>query len=94
MAPFHLKTGDEVIVTTGKDAGKRGKITQVFPALNRVAVEGVNVSKRHLRSRKQGQPGQIVEFSMPIHASNVQLVGINGKPMRHVKRSKATTQIV
>jgi ribosomal protein L24 len=71
MPTFHVKTGDEVKVLAGKDRGKTGKVTQVFPKLNRVVIEGMNVTKRHLRTRRQGEPGRVVEFSMPIHASNV-----------------------
>ncbi len=71
MSTFHVKTGDEVKVLAGKDRGKTGKVTQVFPKLNRVVVEGVNITKRHLRTRRQDEAGRIVEFSMPIHASNV-----------------------
>lgn len=71
MSTLHVKTGMEVKILAGKDRGKTGKVTQVFPKLNRVVVEGINVTKRHLRTRKQGEPGRIVEFSMPIHASNV-----------------------
>ncbi len=74
MTTLHIKTGDQVKVLTGKYKGKTGKVLQVFPKLNRVVVEGVNVSKRHLRTRAEGQQGQIVEFAMPIHASNVQRV--------------------
>ncbi len=71
MSTFHVKTGDEVKVLAGKDRGKTGKIMQVFPKINRVVVEGVNMTKRHLRTRREGEAGRIVEFSMPIHASNV-----------------------
>jgi large subunit ribosomal protein L24 len=88
MATINLKTGDEVIVITGKQKGTKGKITQVFPAQNKVAVEGVNLRTRHLKSRRQGEVGQKVSFAMPIHASNVQLVGADGKAMRHTKRTK------
>jgi large subunit ribosomal protein L24 len=86
MSKFQLKSGDVVIVTTGKDKGKQGKVLQAFPKLNRVVVEGVRMTKRHLKTRKQGEKGQVVEISMPIHASNVMLVGANGKGMRHNKR--------
>jgi large subunit ribosomal protein L24 len=88
MSSLHLKTGDQVVVITGKNKGSRGKITQTFPALNKVVVEGVNLRTRHLKSRQAGQSGQKVSFAMPIHASNVQLIGANDKPMRHVKRTK------
>jgi large subunit ribosomal protein L24 len=86
MTKLRIKTGDEVMVIAGKDKGKKGKVVQVFPAMNRVVVEGVNVSKRHLKTRRKGDRGQIVEFAMPLHASNVQLVGAEGKPLRHRKR--------
>lgn len=82
-----IKTGDTVKVIAGKDKGKTGKIVQAFPALNRVVVEGVNICKRHIRTRKQGEKGQILEFSMPIHASNVQIVGEDGKAHRHSSRA-------
>jgi large subunit ribosomal protein L24 len=74
MKKLHIKSGDMVKVLTGKDKGKQGKVLQVFPQLNRVVVEGVNQSKRHLKTKQSGQKGQVVEFSMPIHASNVQAV--------------------
>lgn len=69
-----LKTGDHVRVLTGKDKGKEGKILQVFPKLDRVVVEGLNIRKRHLRGGG-GRKGQIIEFPSPVHVSNVTLVG-------------------
>lgn len=94
MSKFHVKTGDEVKVLTGKYRGKTGKVVQVFPKLNRVVVDGVNVMKRHLRTRRQGEPGRVVEFPMPIHASNVMRVegsaaSAESKPKR--TRSKKTS---
>ncbi len=83
---LRIKTGDNVIVIAGKDKGKKGKILQTFPALNRVVVEGVRVTKRHLKSRRAGEKGQTIEFPMPIHASNVQRIGADGKPARHRPR--------
>ena len=88
MTTLNIKAGDEVVVTAGANKGKRGKITQVFPALNKIAIEGVNIRTRHVKSRRQGEPGQKISFAMPIHASNVQLVNADGKPMRHTKRVK------
>lgn len=69
-----IKTGDLVRVMAGKDKGKRGKVLQVFPALNRVVVEGLNLAIRHLRSRRRGEAGQKITFPAPLHVSNVQLV--------------------
>jgi len=95
-----LKKGDNVIVTTGKDKGKKGKILEVLPALNRVVVEGANISKLHEKARTRGASGQIVEKAMPINASNVMVVDpktgartrvgskkIDGKNVRVTKKS-------
>lgn len=69
-----LRTGDQVKVTTGKDKGKTGKIIQAFPEAERVVVEGVNITTRHLRNRgKKGDKGQKISFAAPIHSSNVQV---------------------
>jgi large subunit ribosomal protein L24 len=68
-----IKTGDKVRVLSGKNKGKEGTILQVFPLVERVVVEGVNVMTRHLRGRKD-QPGQKVQFPSPIHVSNVKLI--------------------
>jgi large subunit ribosomal protein L24 len=86
---LRIKTGDTVKVLTGKDSGKTGKVIQTFPKLNRVVVEGLNISKRHLRTRQRGEKGQTVEFSMPIPASNVQIVGEDGKTRRHKQRNRS-----
>jgi large subunit ribosomal protein L24 len=89
MKKLRIKTGDTVKVIAGKDKGKTGKVVQVFPKLNRVVVQGVNQSKRHLRSRQSGQKGQVIEFSMPIHASNVMPLDTTGNPVRHDDKPKA-----
>ena len=68
---MNIKTGDNVTIITGKDKGKAGKVLKAFPRENKVVVEGVNIKKRHQRSRQEGKPGQIVESSHPIHVSNV-----------------------
>jgi len=70
-----LKKGDNVIVITGKDKGKKGKIVRVLVKLNKVIVEGANMSKRHQRPRKSGEKGSIVSMAMPLHASNVKKAG-------------------
>lgn len=90
MPKLHVKTGQEVKILTGADKGKTGKIIQVFPRLNRVVVEGIRLSKRHLKSRRSGEPGQVVEFAMPIHASNVALVEV-AAPAKKVSHKKTKT---
>lgn len=71
MIKFSIKKGDQVTVITGKDAGKSGKVTKVFPTENRVLVEGINMVKKHKRPTKQGEKGQVVSIARPIHRSNV-----------------------
>lgn len=66
-----IKKGDNVIVITGKDKGKKGKIASVLVAKNKVVVEGINMMKKHQRPRKSGEKGSKIDVAMPIHASNV-----------------------
>ena len=71
---MHVKSKDTVIVITGKDKGKKGKVSAAFQKLNRVTVEGVNVVTKHQKARNAQQPGGIIHKDMPIDASNVMLV--------------------
>ena len=71
---MHVKSKDTVIVISGKDKGKKGKISAAFPKLNRVTVEGVNVVTKHQKARNAAQAGGIIHKEMPIDASNVMLV--------------------
>ncbi len=73
-----IKTGDKVRIISGTAKGKEGKVTQVFPLLQRVIVEGANIRTRHLKGRGD-KPGQKIEYAAPMHASNVQLIGKDGK---------------
>ena len=66
-----IKKNDNVIIITGKDKGKKGKIAKVLVSQNKVIVEGVNIMKKHQRPRKSGEKGAIKNIEMPIHASNV-----------------------
>lgn len=66
-----IKTGDKVIVLSGKSRGHQGKVTHAFPSSQRVIVEGANLGKRRIRPRKQGEKGQTLERAMPLHVSNV-----------------------
>ena len=69
-----LKTGDEVIVLTGKSNGQRGKITKMIAEKNRVVVEGLNMMKKHVRPNPQaGIQGGIVEKEAPMDMSNIAL---------------------
>lgn len=80
---MNIKKGDTVVIVTGKDKGKEGKIVRSFPVRMQVIVEGMNLKKKHQRARRQGQKGQIVEFAAPMHVSNVSLKDPKtGKPTR------------
>jgi large subunit ribosomal protein L24 len=69
-----IKTNDNVKVMSGKDAGKSGKVIQVFPTEEKVVVEGVNMMKKAMKTNKKGEKGQIIELSGPLHFSKVALV--------------------
>jgi len=67
-----IRTGDNVIVLTGKDKGKRGTVTRVIQDDSKVVVENVNVAKKHQKPNPaSGAPGGIVEIEMPIQVSNI-----------------------
>ncbi len=75
--------GDSVRVLSGKDRGKSGKVARVFPKTGRLLVEGVNVKKKHRRSRRQDRKGEIVLLPAPIAASAVLLLCPScGQPTR------------
>lgn len=69
-----LKKGDHVRVIAGKDVGKEGDITRVYPETDRVIVDGVNIAKRHTRAQGQTMQGGIIDKDMPLHISNVAIV--------------------
>ena len=69
-----LKTGDNVIVIAGKDKGKKGKITKVFPVTSKILVEGVNMKKKHQKARRSNEKGAVIDVSLPINVSNVMIV--------------------
>jgi len=66
-----IKKGDNVIVIAGADKGKKGKVVKAIPSLNKVVVEGINIRKKAHKSRKKGDPSQIIDIAMPIDVSNV-----------------------
>lgn len=68
---LHVRKNDSVVVISGNDRGKSGKILKVFPQKSRVIVEGVNIRKRHMRPTQSRPQGAIIEREFPIHVSNV-----------------------
>ncbi len=73
-----IKTGDNVKVLSGRDRAKSGKVIQVLKNASNgqayVVVEGVNLRKKHIRPRQNGEKGQVIELASPIHASNVMVI--------------------
>jgi len=98
---LHVKKGDNVIVITGKDKGKKGRVLAAYPKEGRVLVEGVNLIKKHTRPSQANPEGGILTQEAPIHSSNVMLVDPksgnvtrighktleNGKKVRIAKKS-------
>jgi large subunit ribosomal protein L24 len=78
-----IKKGDTVKILIGKDKGKTGVVTKVFPRLNKILVEGINVYKKHIKPKRAGQKGEIVNVSRPFYASKAMIVCKNcNKPTR------------
>jgi len=69
-----IKKNDQVLIISGKDRGKKGKVLEVFPLAERVLVENINLVKKHRRPRRQTEKGQKVEIPKPLHISNVKLI--------------------
>ncbi|MCL2045469.1 MAG: 50S ribosomal protein L24 [Oscillospiraceae bacterium] len=71
---MHIKTNDTVIVLSGRDKGKQGKVLSVNPKAKKAIVEGVSVAKRHTKPRREGEPGGIISKETPIYASKLMRV--------------------
>jgi large subunit ribosomal protein L24 len=100
-----IKKGDQVVVITGADKGRRGEVLQVMPKDDRAVVRGVRVVKRHTKPTGMGNPGGIIEKEGPIHLSNLMLVDPKSdKPTkvgfrvldggRKVRVAKATGEVI
>jgi large subunit ribosomal protein L24 len=68
-----IKTGDTVQIMAGKDRGKKANVLRAHPAIDKLTVEGVNISKRHQRPTRQGQKGTIIEKPQPINVASALL---------------------
>lgn len=83
MNKLHIKTGDTVVVLSGKEKGKKGKVLAVSPKESKVIIEGVNMCTKHVKPRRQGQAGGIVKAEAAMYACKVQAVCPKcGKPTR------------
>ena len=77
-----IKKGDTVVLLTGKDKGKTGAVTRVFPKEERVLVEGLNMVQRHTKATQFDPQGGIKNKEAPLHVSNVAVVDSQGKATR------------
>ena len=71
---MNIRKDDKVVVISGKDKGKEGKVLVANPKAGKLIVEGVNVATKHQKPRKQGEEGGIIKLETPLYASKVQLV--------------------
>ncbi len=86
---MQIRKNDTVIVTTGKEKGKRGRVIAVYPSTNRLLIEKLNMIKRHTRPNQQLRQGGIVEKESPISVSNVRLICSKcDKPTTTVRQSQ------
>ena len=69
-----IKKGDMVKIMAGKDKGKTGKVAKVVPSEGKIIVEGINIKKKNIRPKKQGQKGHIAHISAPFYAANAMII--------------------
>jgi large subunit ribosomal protein L24 len=74
MNKLSIKKDDAVVVLTGKDKGKKGKVLSVMPKSSKIIVEGINMVSRHTKPRKQGEEGGIIRKEAPLYACKVMRV--------------------
>lgn len=104
MSKLHVKKGDTVLVLSGNDKGKQGKVMSVDVEKNRAVVEGVRIMSKHTRPNTEHPQGGIIKQEAPIHISNLMVVDKSGKPTRigrkkdengkSVRYSKKTGEII
>jgi len=83
MNKVHVRTGDTVVILSGKDKGKKGKVLQVSPKEGKVIIEGLNIATKHVKPRNAQQQGGIVEAEAAMYAAKVQVICPKcGKPTR------------
>ena len=70
----NIKKGDNVKIIAGKNRGKTGKVLRVLPEKGRMIVEGINIYKKHVRPKKQGEKGEVVNVARPINKSNISII--------------------
>ena len=78
-----IKKGDQVLIISGKDRARKSKVIESFPKQRKIVVEGINLRKKHMKPKKSGEKGQIVEMPSPLNVSDAKLICSKcGKPTR------------
>ncbi|PKQ28120.1 MAG: 50S ribosomal protein L24 [Candidatus Anoxymicrobium japonicum] len=89
MKSMHIRKGDTVQILKGKDADKRGKVLKVDPVSCRVVIEGINRARKHMRPSQANPQGGVVDWELPVNASNVMLVCAGCDAPSRVKRLRS-----
>lgn len=71
---MNIRKNDNIMVISGNDRGKTGKVLKVFPKVERIIIEGINIRKRHTKASQKNPQGGIIEKEAPIHVSNVMVL--------------------
>lgn len=87
-----FKKGDKVTVITGKEKGKSSTVTRVLRDNNKVVLEGLNMMKKHIKAKKEGEKGSMIDIAMPIDASNVKLSEKKVKATKEAKPKAEKTE--
>jgi len=69
-----VKKGDSVLIIAGKDKGRTGKITRALPKEMKILVEGINLKKKHVRPKREGEKGQVVDIPAALDVSNIKII--------------------
>jgi len=78
-----IKKGDQVLIISGKDKGRKGKVIDVLATENRIVVDGINMRKKHIKAKKSGEKGQVISKPAPFSIANAQLICSKcGQPSR------------
>lgn len=83
-----IKKNDTVLIISGKDRGRKDKVIKVMPKKNKVIVEGLNLVRKHIRPKKQGEKGQRIELPAPLDVSNVKLICPKCKKATRVSKKR------
>ena len=71
---MRIRKGDQVLIISGKDRARKGKVIQALPKEERVIVEGINLRKKHVKAKRSGEKGQIVQLPAPLRVCNIKLI--------------------